>query len=86
MANGYKEGLTIDRIDVDGNYEPDNCRWTTHKEQSRNRRNNHLLTYNGETKPICEWTELIGLNEKIIWKRIYRGWSVEKALTTPKLH
>ena len=55
LRNGYKEGLSIDRIDVNGNYCPENCRWTTMKEQNNNRRNNHKITINNETKNLCEW-------------------------------
>lgn len=57
INNGYKEGLTIDRINNNGNYEPSNCRWTTAKIQARNKRNNHLITYNNETHCISEWAE-----------------------------
>lgn len=54
LKNGYNPSLTIDRIDVNGNYCPENCRWATQKEQCRNTRFNHLLTYNGETKTLAE--------------------------------
>lgn len=83
MANGYTDELTIDRIDVNGNYEPNNCRWATIKEQGFNRRNNHLLTFNGITKTMMEWSMETGLNYDCIRARINDyGWSVEKALTT----
>lgn len=83
MANGYTDELTIDRIDVNGNYEPNNCRWATIKEQGFNRRNNHLLTFNGVTKTMMEWSMETGLNYDCIRARINDyGWSVEKALTT----
>jgi hypothetical protein len=73
LANGYKEHLTIDRIDVYGNYEPSNCKWVTQKEQNRNKRNNHLLTAYGETKTLGEWSEITGLSMSTICNRIRRG-------------
>lgn len=83
LANGYQEGLSIDRIDVNGNYEPSNCRWITMKEQCRNKRDNHYLTYNGETHCIAEWAEITGLKAVTIKRRIMTyKWSVEKTLTT----
>lgn len=82
MANGYKKGLSIDRIDVNGNYEPSNCRWTDMKTQQRNRSNNHLLTFKDKTHCISEWSEITGISQTAIKNRLYRGWSVEKALTT----
>lgn len=82
-ANGYALGLTIDRIDNNGNYEPDNCRWITKKEQNRNKRTNLLVTYRGETKPLIEWCEQLGLRYDPINNRIKKGWSVEDAFNTP---
>ena len=84
MANGYTDELTIDRIDVNGNYEPSNCRWITMKEQQRNTRANHHLTYKGETYCIAEWAERYNLKYETLKSRLYiRKWSVEKALETP---
>lgn len=85
MENGYKEDLTIDRIDVNGNYEPSNCKWATPKEQGKNRRDNHFLTFNGETHTVTEWAEIIGIKSDTLFYRIKAGWDIEDALT-PSTH
>ncbi|STP30711.1 Uncharacterised protein [Enterococcus durans] len=85
MENGYEEGLTIDRIDATGNYEPGNCRWATYKEQNNHLSTNHLITFKGETHNITEWAEIVGLSKKCLSERIRRGWEVERALTTSKI-
>ena len=70
IKNGYKKGLTLDRINVDGNYSPSNCRWTTMKEQSNNRRNNNYITYNGETHTLTQWSEILNIKYGTLQNRI----------------
>lgn len=84
IDNGYCDGYQIDRIDNEGDYEPDNCRWVTAKENSNNKRTNHLITYKGETKTMREWCDELGFNYYTIRSRINNyHWSVEKAFETP---
>lgn len=84
MANGYTEGLTIDRIDVNGDYCPENCRLATMKEQANNRRNNRLLTFRGDTHTLTEWAAITGISLYTLNSRLNQlGWSVERALSTP---
>lgn len=72
MANGYNDKLTIDRIDVNGNYEPNNCRWIKQSEQCRNRRDTVYITYNGETHTFYEWSKITGINQRTLYTRYYR--------------
>lgn len=81
-SNGYAENLTLDRIEVNDNYTPDNCRWVDRLTQSRNKRDNVCLTLYGKTKTLMEWSEILGFDRHTIRHRLDRGWSVEKTLTT----
>ena len=81
MANGYSDKLTIDRINNDGNYESDNCRWITNALQQSNKNNCQLLNYNGKTQTLSEWARELGINRGTLWSRINTlHWEVEKAL------
>lgn len=84
MENGYRDDLSIDRINNDGNYEPSNCRWIKMEEQASNKTTNHLIAYNGKTDTISGWARELGVSRCLLKDRICRyGWSVERALTTP---
>lgn len=85
IANGYEDHLTIDRIDSTGNYELSNCRWATYKVQQNNSSHNHLYSYNGETHTISQWAEISGIYPNTLYKRLNRGWDIEKSLTTKSL-
>ena len=71
--NGWKVGLSIERKDHNGNYCPENCTFITMNEQARNKTSNVLVTYNGETKCVAEWADIIGIDAKTIYARLYRG-------------
>lgn len=82
-ANGYNDTLTIDRIDVNGNYEPTNCRWITKAEQQFNKTNTRYFEYKGQKKCLAEWAEIFGMNKPTLYNRVYNlGWSIDKALET----
>lgn len=84
LANGYRDDLTLDRIDVNGNYGPSNCRWVTQKEQQNNKRNNNIISFNGKSQTLTQWARELGIKPKTLSQRINgMHWSIEKALTTP---
>lgn len=86
IKSGYKDGLTLDRIDVNGDYCPENCRWVTWEVQVENRRDNSIkIEYNGEKRNLKEWCRLFGMNYSTIRNRIKtRGLSFEEALKSNK--
>lgn len=87
IDNGYKDELTIDRIDTNGNYEPDNCKWSTWEEQENNRTNNCLITINGITKNVMQWANEYNLPNETIWSRMKRGKSGEDLIKpSRKMH
>lgn len=84
LEHGWKPGLTLDRIDNNGNYCPENCRWISRAEQLLNRRNNRILKLNGKSQTMKEWADELGIRPQTLSNRVNRsGWSDEKALTTP---
>lgn len=85
MGPTWREGLTLNRIDNNGPYSPENCCWATDEEQANNSRRNHHLTLNGKTQTISRWAREIGESTHFIHNRLKRGWSIVDTLTTPKL-
>lgn len=83
IKNGYKKGLELDRIDNNKDYTPLNCRFTTHKQNNRNKRDNRWVDFNGEKRLLIELCEVYSLNYKTVENRIRRGWTVFNSLTTP---
>lgn len=81
QKNGYQIGLSIDRVNVDGNYELGNCKWSTESEQQRNKRTNRFIMINGESKTVAEWAEISGLPYKTLQRRIYTGCKEENLLS-----
>ena len=80
LANGYTDELTIDRRDNDGNYEPENCKWSTWKEQANNKGNNHPIAHKGITLNVGQWSEKYKIPCGSLLNRLRRGLSMEKAL------
>lgn len=80
MKDGYVEGLSLERVDVNGNYCKENCRWITMLEQAKNKTNTAYITYKGVTKRAFDWAEIIGANPKSLSRRVYLGWSPEECL------
>lgn len=88
ILNGYnpnakREECTIDRIDNNKGYCPENCRWVDNLVQQNNKRNNRLLTYNNETHSTAEWSRILNISRYTLFRRLKLGWTVEKTLSTP---
>lgn len=83
MLPNYKKGLTLDRINNNGDYSPENCRWTTPKDQANNRSNNRMITYKGLTKTLQQWADYIGIQSATLRYRLNNWCNVERCLTTP---
>ena len=84
MESGWEPGLTIDRINSDGNYCPENCRWATVTEQNRNKGNNRTVLFEGIEQSLSQWAEdpRCAVSYKILWERLDAGWDFETALIT----
>ena len=83
MSNGYADNLTIERIDGNKGYSPDNFRWATYKEQANNTRQNVFITYNGKTQTIAQWAEETGIKYATLYMRVNKlHWDIKRALTT----
>lgn len=80
MESGYSDGLQIDRVDNDGHYVPENCRWVTPRVNARNRRTNRLITIEGVTKTLIQWSEGAGISIQVLSYRIKRGWNESELL------
>lgn len=83
MGDKPGENYQIDRIKNELGYEPGNCRWVTRHENARNKSNNHLIEYNGETRCLAEWCEIKGVPPYSVQNRMKLGWSFERAIETP---
>lgn len=82
MFDSYEEGLTLDRIDSNGNYEPSNCKWSTLKEQANNTSKNTFISYRGESKTLAQWSDKLGIKRSTLVMRLYTyNYPIERVLT-----
>ena len=82
LNSGYKEGLELDRKDTNGNYSPENCKWSTDKEQANNRNNNIVITIDNVSHTLSEWADIYKINYSTLRMRLRAGWKIEDALKT----
>lgn len=80
------KGMTLERVDNDGSYTPDNVRWASYKDQANNRRCNVVLEFQGRKQTMQQWSDEMGLKIQTVWARLNRGWSVDRALTEEVRH
>ena len=85
LANGYQDGLTIERKDVDGMYEPTNCEWIPLPDQGKNTRRTHYIEYDGRKMSLVEWSKELGGGPNLVTTRLQRGWSERDAVTKPPI-
>lgn len=83
MSHGYRDDLTIDRIDNNRGYSPENCRWVDYTEQNNNTRRNRLFTIGNRTQTLAQWCRECEVCYKTVWTRLSIGWDIVRALTTP---
>jgi hypothetical protein len=84
LSSGYSDDLTIDRIDVNGNYCPENCRWANLTEQMNNTTRNRVISFDGKTMTMAQWAKHLGISYGTINHRVQRGWSMERIVSTPQ--
>lgn len=87
VGDGFAPGMTLDRIDTNGDYSPENCRWATRRVQNNNKRNNNYIEFQGAVRSLTEWARIKGLRPGTVRQRYYvYGWPIERCLTEGALH
>lgn len=84
LSHGYNNNLTLERIDFNGNYCPENCKWISQKEQTQNSSHNHFIKFNNKTLTITQWSKEIGIAPKTIRERLNKGWATNKVLSAQR--